>query len=171
MYQRMFQGMPVRDAKEAIRVQPDSMDIKLAKRGDPNHCAYAECLRRQWKTDNVWIFKRTAYMQVLDEHGLPVVERFTIGNGGQKYIQDFDNGKPVKPAGFVLSPPSLSHTLDYQRVNRRPDKPKAKHKKAHLRKESDSPIMQFRDGHGMACFKKDGVIQTRVPYKERKASK
>lgn len=109
---RMFHGMPVRDGTSSIRVQPNKTDIKKAVPGDPTHCAYAECLRRQWSAPNVWIFKTVAYVQLLDENGSAVIERYAIHEEARWYLDRFDNGDEVHPAGFVLTPPNMTAKLD-----------------------------------------------------------
>lgn len=37
-------------------------------------CAYAQCFRRLFHTDNVYIFKRYAYVGTLDEQGNKIFE-------------------------------------------------------------------------------------------------
>jgi hypothetical protein len=112
-HNRVFRGMPVRDGKSNIRVQPNKQDIKKAVPGDPTHCAYAECLRRQYDASNVWVFKTVAYVQLLDESGKPIVERYAIHEEARWYLDRFDNGEKIHPAGFVLQAPTESDRLDH----------------------------------------------------------
>lgn len=109
---RMFRGLPVRDGTSSIRVQPNKVDLKKGVPGDPTHCAYAECLRRQWNAPNVWIFKTVAYVQLVDENSKPVIERYAIQEEARWYLERFDNGDEVHPAGFILTPPKTAKTLD-----------------------------------------------------------
>lgn len=120
---RRFRGMPVREAKATLKVQPDAEDIKHAKRGDPTECVYALCLKRMLHTDSVFIYKNVAYVGSLDEKGQPIFERYMIRKPARRYLDLLDQkgNEAVTPAGFVFHPPTKGSTLDYRlRVDRRP---------------------------------------------------
>ena len=95
-----------------LRFQPMPEDIESAIRGDQQHCAYAQCFRRLFHTDNVYIFKRYVYVGTLDEQGNKIFERYRIKGAARKYIDDFDSGKGIGPGSFSLHPPTPSDTLD-----------------------------------------------------------
>lgn len=107
-------GMPVRDAEQSILVQPTLGDIEKGVRGDPEACAYAQCVKRMLKSSTVFVYHTVAYIEVLTEQGNPVLERYLIKNGTKDYLEHFDADKGVKPAGFKLRAPEFSKTLDYK---------------------------------------------------------
>lgn len=107
-------GMPVRDAEQSILVQPTAGDIERGVRGDPENCAYAQCVKRMLKTSVVFVYHTVAYIEVLNERGDNVLERYVIQDGTKEYLETFDANKNVKPAGFKLKAPEYSKTLDYK---------------------------------------------------------
>lgn len=107
-------GMPVRDAEQSILVQPTLGDIEKGVRGDPEACAYAQCVKRMLKSSTVFVYLTTAYIEVLTEEGESVLERYLIKDGTKDYLENFDADKGVKPAGFKLRAPEFSKTLDYK---------------------------------------------------------
>jgi hypothetical protein len=154
---RKFKGMPVRDAERSFPVQPDAEDIRNAKRGDPERCAYALCLKRYLHTDSVFIYKTIAYVGVLDEKGNRIFERYEIKNSAREYINAFDNGETVSPAGFTLDAPSPSHTLDGILENHKKNANKqkiigTKTKTWKVAKLKEHSIGFLRNGTGMVHF-------------------
>lgn len=117
---RIFMGMPVRDAEQSILVQPIREDIDKAVRGDPENCAYARCVKRMLKSSVVFVYHTVAYIEVLDSKGERVLERYFIKNGTRDYLETFDGGSSkVEPAGFSLKAPPISQTLDYKAAIRK----------------------------------------------------
>jgi hypothetical protein len=110
--QRKFDGIPVREARAAIHVQPNREDIKGAVREDPENCAYARCLRRTLDAPNVFVFRSIAYVQTLDERGKPIMERYAVRRYAKEYLLRFDGGEKIEPGGFVFHVPPKSRTLD-----------------------------------------------------------
>src|SRR5215467_13962734 len=102
-YLRFFEGLPVREGRGDILVQPTREDIKSAVRKDPQNCAYAKCLKRMLQTSRVFVYSTVAYVETLDERGNPIMERFEIRNHAHAYIERFDSGQEVNPGGFLLS--------------------------------------------------------------------
>jgi hypothetical protein len=110
----MFRGIPVREAQASIHVQPNQRDIDQATKESPTNCAYARCLRRVLEAPNVFVFKRTAYIQTLNERGEPVMQRYLVKSYAREYIMRFDSGDKVAPGGFVFHRPNRSQTLVYK---------------------------------------------------------
>jgi hypothetical protein len=111
---REFRGIPIREARASIHVQPNASDIKGATQESPDNCAYARCLRRVLDAPNVYVFKTIAYIQTLDENGKPIIERYRVKTYARDYLLRFDHGEKVAPGGFVFHRPNRSNTLSYK---------------------------------------------------------
>lgn len=112
--QRKFRGIPVREARAAIHVQPNKQDIAGATREDPENCAYARCLKRTLDCGNVFVFRSTAYVETLDERGNRIMERYAVRQYAKEYLLRFDGGEKIEPGGFVFHVPSNCRTLNYK---------------------------------------------------------
>jgi hypothetical protein len=110
----MFKGIPVREARASIHVQPNQKDIDGATQESPVNCAYARCIRRVLDAPSVFVFKTIAYIQTLDEAGQPLMERYTVKKYAREYLMRFDHGEKVPPGGFVFHRPNRSVTLTYK---------------------------------------------------------
>lgn len=113
---RKFNGIPVREARAAMHVQPNRDDIKGATREDPENCAYARCLKRTLDCKNVFVFRSIAYVETLDERGKRIMERYTVKKHAKDYLLRFDGGEKVEPGGFVFHVPNRTKTLDQKMV-------------------------------------------------------
>lgn len=132
----MFRGIPIREARASIHVQPNDKDIKGATQESPDNCAYARCLRRTMEAPNVYVFKTIAYIQTLDERGIPIIERYMVRSYARDYIMRFDHGEKVAPGGFVFHRPNRSNTLNYKQ------KQDAKRKRSPHKKSGQKPEMK-----------------------------
>ena len=112
--ERKFNGIPVREARAAMHVQPNKEDIRGATREDPENCAYARCLRRTLDCGNVFVFRSVAYIQTLDEKGKPIMERYSVRKHAKDYLTKFDGGEKTEPGGFVFHVPNPCKTLNYK---------------------------------------------------------
>jgi hypothetical protein len=110
----MFKGIPVREARASIHVQPNQKDIDAATQESPVNCAYARCLKRVLDAPNVFVFRTIAYIQTLDEAGKPLMERYAVKKYAREYLLRFDHGEKVPPGGFVFHRPNRSQTLSYK---------------------------------------------------------
>ena len=117
--QKYFGDLPIVEAKKELRIQPNAKDIKAAVRGDAEQCVFSRACKRMWNSERVAFFGTKAYVELLDKNGNKRIERFVISNEGRKMIKDFDKGKKIDPAGFVLKPPSPSNTAAYFLVKAR----------------------------------------------------
>jgi hypothetical protein len=117
--QRKLNGIPVREARAAIHVQPNKEDIRGATREDPENCAYARCLRRTLDCKTVFVFLSFAYIETLDEKGNPIIERYNVRKHAKAYLLKFDHGEKVEPGGFVFHVPPPAKTLDYKMADYR----------------------------------------------------
>lgn len=111
---RKFNGIPVREARAAMHVQPNKEDIRGATREDPENCAYARCLKRTLDCRNVFVFRSIAYIETLDEKGNPTMERYSVRRYAKEYLLRFDGGEKIAPGGFVFHVPSRCRTLNYK---------------------------------------------------------
>lgn len=111
---RQYRGIPIREARASIHVQPNAKDIAGATQESPDNCAYARCLKRTYEAANVYVFKTVAYIQTLDEEGKPVIERYLVKTYARDYLMRFDHGEKVPPGGFVFHRPNRSATLSYK---------------------------------------------------------
>jgi hypothetical protein len=112
---RFYNGIPVRDARADMFVQPLSEDIQQAVQGDPENCAYARCIKRTMHSQTVFIYKNVAYIQTLDEDGNPLIQRWIISQRARRYIKAFDQGETIREGGFWFQAPRGSKTLSYHR--------------------------------------------------------
>jgi hypothetical protein len=109
---RLFRGIPVREARASLHVQPNREDIKGATREDPENCAYARCIKRTLDCKSVFVFKGIAYIQTLDHKGQEIMERYDVRHYARDYLLRFDGGEKIEPGGFVFHVPPKSKTLD-----------------------------------------------------------
>src|SRR6478752_2395257 len=84
--ERRFEGIPVREAKAAMHVQPSREDIRGATREDPENCAYARALKRTLDCQHVYVFKTVAYVESLDEKGQTIMLRYVVRSYAQDYL-------------------------------------------------------------------------------------
>jgi hypothetical protein len=115
MVKNWFPGLPVVEAKHALRIQPSASDLSNSVRHDAQRCVFSQCARRMWGSHRVVFFGSTAYLDLLDSYGRRRVERFLISADGRRLIRDFDAGKKIKLRGFVLRPPSKTTMLKSKR--------------------------------------------------------
>lgn len=114
---RKFNGIPVREARAAMHVQPNKEDIRGATREDPENCAYARCLRRTLDCRSVFVFRSVAYIETLDEKGQPIMERYDVRKYAKDYLTKFDDGEKIEPGGFVFHVPPKCRTLNAKLAN------------------------------------------------------
>jgi len=146
----MFRGLPVREARASIHVQPNSDDISGAVKEDPQNCAYARCLKRTLQAKDVFIFRSRAYIQTLDEKGNPIMERFLVKKHARDYIVRFDGGMRVEPGGFIFHAPTKKMTLAYKMQGERLRRASGKKKSPRVREGKERKIrkLSLRIGTG-----------------------
>lgn len=142
---RAFKGIPVREARASIHVQPNQDDISRATKESPTNCAYARCLRRVFDAPNVFVFKSVVYVETLDEKGKKIMERYMVKKYAREYIIRFDGGEKVEPGGFVFHKPARSKTLVYKQQNYRYRSPHSRTGKVAPRQKQFS----LRSGKGL----------------------
>jgi hypothetical protein len=158
---RYFDGMPVKDATDNLRVFVNRADIKTARRKDPGNCVYANACKRLYGSSAILFFRTIAYVDLPDEQGNRVVNRFHLNARVRGQIAEFDKTGIAHPGGFLLSAPPHSGTLEVGRAYTKARKkallmgervvvPGNKmSKKNHT---SVSLVTDVRDGTGMAHF-------------------
>lgn len=115
--ERFWDGVPVEDAKNELRIIIKPCDIKDASRKDPGHCVFARACKRSFGTRKILFLRSIAYVELPDEKGDTKVERFFMSESVQQLVRNFDMGDKVIPTGgFLLLPPKPSHQLDSLRV-------------------------------------------------------
>lgn len=150
---RFFQGLPVIDAAEPLRVVVNRADVAGARKLDPNNCAFAKACRRLFDAHTVLVLRRTAYVELPDRNGRRIVNRFVISNATADKIITFDQTGEFPEGGFIFSAPPPSKTMDahvkYAREYARREKNghKATVKRAKPRR-SKVTLSLVRDGRG-----------------------
>lgn len=114
--ERLWGGMPVRDARKDLRIVPTRADVRTAKRGDPEQCVFSQACRRQFGSSQVMFLRGVAYIDLPQEDGSRVVERFLVPPAMRELIVNFDKGSSVPVAGFMLNRPSRCMTLHGKRI-------------------------------------------------------
>lgn len=109
---RYFRGLPVVDATDSLRVVVIKQDIRGAKRLDPNNCVFAQACRRLFDSHAVLILRSTAYVELPDDQGNRVVNRFIISNETRDKIAVFDKTGEAPEGGFVFNAPVRSQRMD-----------------------------------------------------------
>lgn len=129
--ERLWGDCKVRDSTTAFKLFVNQTDIDSATQKDPGACVYARCARRTIGTGKILFFRTVAYLEVPDENGGTIVERYQMPTAMMRVIANFDKygKKYLKPnTGFTLMPPKKSMKLDSkrkssesQRSNRTPE--------------------------------------------------
>lgn len=99
------------DAKEDVILQPESSDVRWAKKYNGQQCVIARCLNRLFKPEAVAVGRALAYA-VFD--GLAI--RFFVNTSARKAVEEFDDKGRVKRAPIVLRAVPKSQLIQ---VNRR----------------------------------------------------
>jgi hypothetical protein len=159
--ERYFEGLPVVDAKDNLRVFVTAADIRKAKPQDPEHCVYAEACRRLFGATKIVFLRTKAYVDLPDETGRRFVNRFEIGRDVREKIIHFDQTGEGAEGGFLLSRPAPSQKLDAQREygrNWRNDTERqSKGQRAQMSgvRVVSATLHGVRDGRGMVQFRKE----------------
>jgi len=166
---RFFGNLPIVEAENELRIQPNKKDIKSAVRGDSSNCVFSRACQRLFGAKAVFFYRKVAYVDLLSAQGNRQLERFIVPAAGERFIRDFDTGKNISAAGFILYPAKPSQTLDRNRETGRKHQAKKKllRRQASLngetivtgalrpkRKGTVSKIDGYRDGRGMVHFPK-----------------
>lgn len=115
---RVFDGLPIVDAKSDLRIVIMQNDIKKGKPKDFDACVFAQACKRVFSSKKVILMRSVAYISLPDENGDYKVERYCISPAGMKVIADFDRGiMPTAGTSFVFKAPTYSNTLDGNRAH------------------------------------------------------
>lgn len=112
---RFFRGLPVVDATESLRIVVNKSDIARARRLDPNNCVFAQACRRLYDSHAVLVLRKTAYVELPDDSGRRVVNRFIISENTSEKIVTFDKTGEAPEGGFLFNAPTASKTMDAER--------------------------------------------------------
>lgn len=174
---KCFGDVPVKDAKRDLHVQPTPEDFSNGVPRDPGNCGFSRTCQRAFGSKLVLFLARVAYVDLLDDKGNRVVNRYLIDERGVAIIKQYDalskNGElPVGfvPSGFTLKAPPPGATLEAIRASSRRDRearrealikgtlierksrgPNKKHKVTQMHVRSSF----FRHGTGMVQFHND----------------
>jgi hypothetical protein len=111
-HKRSSAGIPIVDAKNALRVFINADDIKTAVRKDPAHCAFSNACRRLFGSHSVVFFRTLAYVELPSGKRGRRIERFTLTDETRRLIVAFDRRGKISEDGYALLPPSKSMTLE-----------------------------------------------------------
>jgi hypothetical protein len=154
--QRVFNGLPVIDAKTPLRFFVSSADIQGADRKDPANCVIARACRRLFNSTTVLFWRSIAYVETIDENDKHQVERFVLNQITRRRIARFDRTGKADPAGYMLFPPAVSQQLDSARQYRKEwdaTHPVAR-RRIHGRRIVLDARAEVRDGQGQIHFTK-----------------
>lgn len=145
LIKRLFNGLPVLDAKKEITIRAIAADIKSAKRSDPFNCVFAKACQRIFGSHTVAFFRNFAYVEKNNN-----IERFSLPKATRDSVMMFDKAGIAEPGGYLLKPPTPSATLEAKleqgrhRQNRR-------NWPGHTKKRSAKDV-DFRSGTGLVQF-------------------
>lgn len=148
----------VHEATYPLRVFASTEDANGAKPKDWANCVFAKACSRLFGSKKIAFFRRTAYIELPDETGKLHVERFILNKNVRDKIMEFDRTHIPPTGGFLLSPPSPSHTLEGT-MKRKLGKPKSPKSSALIigqrkKRRGRSPVfeLEWRNGTGMVHF-------------------
>jgi|SRR5215831_5674633 len=108
--------MEIVEATSPLRIQPTPADLVGAAPRDPGNCVFVHTVKRMYDSQMVVIFKKVAYVDLIDKHGTRQVNRFMVSKDATKMLSDFDRGKPFEIGTAIeLLPPSKRATLKVKR--------------------------------------------------------
>lgn len=113
---RFFRGLPVTDALEPLRIVVNKSDLAKARRLDPNNCVFAQACRRLYDSHAVLVLRKVAYVELPDEKGRRIVNRFMISASTSEKIAEFDKTGEAPEGGFIFNAPSANKRMDAERA-------------------------------------------------------
>lgn len=121
------QDLKIVEATTPLRIQPIPDDAVGASPKDPGNCVFVHTVKRMYTSQMVLVWKKFAYIDLLNERGTREVNRFAVSSAATKMLSDFDRGLPFK-AGTAIEflPPTKSKTLKANRVLQRRGREAAK---------------------------------------------
>lgn len=107
----LFEGMPVREAKRALRICPIEADKKRAKRGDPSCCVAANTIKRTQAVEEVRVYRSRS---LLRPTGKNYWVRYQTPKSLSEETRVFDRGGEFEGKEFLLQPLAKSSTREYR---------------------------------------------------------
>ena len=167
--ERYFNGLPVIDAKDSLRIFVNARDIRAATAKDPEHCVYAQACRRLFGSTTIVFLRTKAYIDLPDEKGRRFVNRFEINRAVREQITHFDLTGEAAEGGFLLSAPAPSQTLDAQREYGRTKRDPSHVPQSEAKRRAtidgsrviSATLVGVRDGRGMVHFRKE-ILESEV---------
>lgn len=147
--QRVFNGLPVVDAKKPLRFFANGHDVRGAVPKDPHNCVVARACKRLFEGQSI-VWRSVAYVEVARDDGKRVVERFMLPPAARRDIAVLDATGKASPNGYTLAPPSRSATLDVHSSYQR--EWSAQNKRGRGHKPPISISSEVRDGTGAVHF-------------------
>ncbi len=144
LIERLFNGLPVVDAKKDMVIKAIAADVKAAKRRDPFNCVFAKACKRLFGSHTVAFFRNYAYVENNNQ-----IERFSLPRATRDSVMMFDKAGKAEPGGYLLRPPSPSDTLEArtQRGRERRD-----YWPSGSKKRAKAKDVNFRCGTGLVQF-------------------
>ncbi len=147
LIQRLFNGLPVEDAKKEMTIHAIAADIKSAKRKDPLNCVFARACQRIFGSHNTAFFRNYAYVETNNK-----IERFSLPKATRDSVMLFDKAGKAEPGGYLLRPPAPGDTLEARRA-----RGKGRGDRGWVsgpKKRAKAPDGDFRSGTGLVQFLK-----------------
>lgn len=158
---RLFNDLPVVDAKMSLRFYANAADVSGAVRRGPENCVLARACRRLFSGKNVLFWRSVAYVEC-EHDGERRVERFKLSLSARRDIAILDATGIASPGGYVLDPVPTSMTLDnhlnYQRGYAAVNGRKKRNHRPPISIES-----AVRDGRGAVHFEMHNQKRTEKP--------
>lgn len=142
---RLFNGLPVMDAKKEMIIQAIAADIKSAKRRDPFNCVFAKACKRIYGSHTVAFFRNYAYVEKNNR-----IERFSLPKATRDSVMMYDKAGIAEPGGYLLRPPSPGDTLDCRRLRGQGRTNRAAW--PGTKKRTKAKDIDFRSGTGLVQF-------------------
>lgn len=142
LIKRLFNGLPITEAKKEMVIHAIAADIKSAKRSDPFNCVFARACQRLFGSHTVAFFRNYAYVEKDSK-----IERFSLPKATRDSVMMFDKAGKAEPGGYLLRPPSPGDTLESRR-----ERGMARHEKnwpSNPKKRTKAKDVDFRSGTGV----------------------
>lgn len=106
-----FNGLPVKDATKSLEIEIEKIDVVGSRKKDPNNCAAARALKREYKCKEVAVFSSKTYIKEGDHY-----VRYITPEAITREIISFDRGSEFEPGSYKLRKPSRTEKLGAERT-------------------------------------------------------
>lgn len=126
MTKRMFEGLPVIDAKSDIVLNVTKKDVLNSKKKDPGSCAAAQAGKREFRRD-VKVFLSRMYVR--SKKGWV---RYITPTNAAREIVSFDRGSEFIPGEYIFKAAGPGQKLGYRKVTNHKSTGMGQRRKLHV---------------------------------------